>query len=119
MAEAANGRLGHNILASIQRDRRVVIEQVWQQGSVEGYVGMRHAYIEAAMSRAVCEYLDEDGLFFWHVRELQGAWAAAESEAASLAELAEVLEDWITLGREHGDHIPVLDGIDLNAAHIV
>jgi predicted RNase H-like HicB family nuclease len=71
------------------------------------------------MSRAVCEYLDEDGLFFCHVRELQGAWAAAELEAATRAELAEVFEDWITLGLERGDHIPVLDGIDLNAAHIL
>lgn len=78
---------------------------------------MLKEYISAALSRAECEYLDEDRLYFCHVPELQGAWSAAESEDESRAELAEVLEDWIKLGLDHGDYIPVLDGINLNVAH--
>lgn len=80
---------------------------------------MLHDYIDAAMQRVACEYLDEDDLYFCHVPELQGAWAAAESEQQSRSELAEVLEDWVKLGLSHGDHIPVLAGIDLNVAHTI
>lgn len=79
---------------------------------------MIDAYVRAALERAKCEYLSEDGIFFCEIPGLQGVWSSSDSEQDARSELADVVEDWVRLGLELGHHIPVLDSIDLNTAHI-
>ena len=75
-------------------------------------------YIQAAMRKAEYEILQDDGSFYGHVPELQGAWANADSLEACRQELAEVVEDWILLGIADHDTLPVLDGVELKAADV-
>lgn len=70
-------------------------------------------YIEAAMHRATYELL-EDGTFYGRIPNCQGVWANAETLEACRDELQEVLEEWILLGLQLGDPLPVIDGIDLS-----
>ena len=71
-------------------------------------------YIETAMRNAVYEILEDDGSCFGTVPGFQGAWANADTVEECRKELAEVLEDWIVLGIEHGHEIPVLPSIALH-----
>jgi predicted RNase H-like HicB family nuclease len=71
-------------------------------------------YIRAAMQRAEYEKL-EDGTYYGEIPGLQGVWGNSGSLEGCRQELQEVLEDWILLGIRLGHHLPVLDGIDLNA----
>ena len=75
---------------------------------------MLSKYIRAAMARAAFKRLPESGLFFAEIPDLQGVWASADTLEAAHAELQEVLEDWIALGLSMHQHIPVIDGIDIN-----
>ena len=70
-------------------------------------------YIEVAMRDFVYEIIEDDGSYFGTVPGFQGAWANADTVAECRQELAEVLEDWIILGIEHGHPIPDLPSIDL------
>ena len=71
-------------------------------------------YIEAAISHARFETIPEDGTIFGTIPEFPGVWANAETVEACREELAEVLEGWLLLGIANHDHLPGLDGIDLN-----
>ena len=75
-------------------------------------------YIEAAMRRARCKVLPEDGDHFCEIPDAPGVWAHAETLEASRAELREVLEDWITLGLAMHHPLPVIDGIDINPQYV-
>ena len=70
-------------------------------------------YIEIAMRGAIFKTIDDDGSYFGEVPGFRGAWANADTLKECQRELAEVLEDWIILGIEHGHPIPVLPSIDL------
>ncbi len=72
-------------------------------------------YIDAAMKRAQYEIL-EDGTYFGEIPELEGLWANAKTLEACREELQSGLEDWILMGVQFGDLIPVVEGIDLNVA---
>lgn len=71
-------------------------------------------YIEAAMRRAVCKLLSEDGTYFCEIPDTPGVWANAGTIDAGRQELREVLEDWITLGLARQQPLPVIEGIDIN-----
>ncbi len=71
-------------------------------------------YIRAAMHRAVYEILEDDGSFFGHIPDCQGAWANAPTLEACRDELQSVLEDWLLISFRHGLPVPVIEGIDLN-----
>jgi hypothetical protein len=58
----------------------------------------------------VFEPLEEDGLLFCYIPQLQGAWAKAANQAACLTELAVVLEEWILFRLRMGQSIPTIDG---------
>lgn len=79
---------------------------------------MLDRYIEVAVQRRECEYLDEDGIYFCTVPGLQGAWAQGPTMDACIEELREVLADWIQIGLDLGHEIPVLDGIELTAVNV-
>jgi predicted RNase H-like HicB family nuclease len=69
-------------------------------------------YIEAAVKLRKFEFLDDDGEYFCHIPELQGAWATGPTVDACVLELREVLIDWIQIGIELGHTIPDLPGSD-------
>lgn len=71
-------------------------------------------YVEAALGHARFETILEDGTIFGTIPEFPGVWANAETIEACQDELAEVLERWLLLGIASHDHLPILDGIDLN-----
>ncbi len=75
---------------------------------------MLTTYIEAAMRRATCKLLPEDGTYFCEIPDTPGVWADADTREAGLQELRSVLEDWITLGLSRRRPLPVIDGIDIN-----
>jgi predicted RNase H-like HicB family nuclease len=75
-------------------------------------------YIQSAMRRAAYEKL-EDGTYYGEIAGLQGVWASASELDACRTELQEVLEDWLLVGLRLGHHLPVVDGIDLNATTAV
>ena len=70
-------------------------------------------YIEVAMRNFVYEIIEDDGSYFGTVPGFQGAWANADTVEECRRELAEVLEDWIVLGIEHGHPIPDLPSVSL------
>ena len=70
-------------------------------------------YIEIAMRDATFVIFVEDGTYYGDIYGFQGVWANADTLEECRKELAEVLEDWIILGIEHGHEIPVLPSIDL------
>lgn len=79
---------------------------------------MLERYIELAVQRCECEYLDDDHIYFCNVPGLRGVWSSGPTIEASVEELREVLVDWIQIGIEKGLTIPVLDGIELTAANV-
>jgi predicted RNase H-like HicB family nuclease len=75
-------------------------------------------YIQAAMARAVYEYVTEDdgtASVFGSIPELPGIWSNEPTYPESQQELQSALEDWLLLGLRLGHQLPVLSGIDLNA----
>ena len=79
---------------------------------------MLDQYIEAAIQRHQCEYLNEDGVFFCNIPELRGVWADGPTIEACTEELREVLFDWIQIRLDRGLAVPVLDGLELTAANV-
>ena len=70
-------------------------------------------YIQAAMRGARYERLEEEGIFYGEIPELDGVYAEAETLEACRAELQEVLEEWILLGVALNHPLPVVGGIEL------
>ena len=71
-------------------------------------------YIQAALRRAHYELM-ENGRYFGSISECEGAWGEADTLEACREELRGAIESWIVGGLRHGDALPVLEGIDLNA----
>lgn len=74
---------------------------------------MLTTYIEAALDRATCEWLPDDGVFYCEIAEVPGVWGSGDNEAAARADLQDVLEGWIVLGLTQRQPIPALDGVGL------
>lgn len=70
-------------------------------------------YIQAALRRA--KYEIEDGVYYAEVLELPGVLAYGSTLEECRQQLIEVIEGWLIVGFRHGDRLPVLDSIDLNA----
>jgi predicted RNase H-like HicB family nuclease len=71
-------------------------------------------YIARAMGHAHYEIM-ENGRYWGEIPGLQGLWADGETLEQCREALREALESWLIVGFRHGHHIPVMDGIDLNA----
>jgi predicted RNase H-like HicB family nuclease len=63
-------------------------------------------FIDAAMSRARYEWLNEDDGYYGRIPELPGVWATGDTVDECAMELREVLEDWIALGAKFGHPLP-------------
>jgi predicted RNase H-like HicB family nuclease len=70
-------------------------------------------YVERAMSKAVYQKL-EDGTYCGKIPECSGIIAFGETLYQCQSELRAVLEGWLLVKIRHGDHLPVIDGLDLN-----
>ncbi|MFH1096958.1 MAG: type II toxin-antitoxin system HicB family antitoxin [Candidatus Desantisbacteria bacterium] len=75
---------------------------------------MLTAYINAAMSKAHYEILDDGEGYFGKIEDTQGVWANADTLEVCREELREVLEEWILIGLKMGHFIPTIDKINLN-----
>lgn len=74
---------------------------------------MLSEYINAAMSKAVYEKL-EDGSYAGQIPECPGTIAFTKTLFECEKELRSVLEGWIIFKIRHGDKLPVIDDVDLN-----
>ena len=70
-------------------------------------------YIDEAMSKAVYDKL-EDGTYSGRIPECMGAIAFGKTLYECQNELKSVLEGWLLVKIKHGDHIPIIDEVDLN-----
>lgn len=71
-------------------------------------------YIQAAMTRAKYEILEDDGAFYGAIPDCPGAWAAEETQDACRDELQSALEDWILVRISDNLPLPIIDELDLN-----
>ena len=67
-------------------------------------------YLQAAMSHAVYEQLDDDKTYYGSIPGFQGVWANGNTLEATRRELEEVLEDWILFRIANHQTLPVVDG---------
>ena len=77
--------------------------------------GILTDYLEAAMSRAQLERL-EDGDVGASISGLVVLWAVGETEDLCRAALRSALENGVLVSLKLGHELPVLAGIDLNRA---
>jgi predicted RNase H-like HicB family nuclease len=73
-------------------------------------------YIQAAMRYARCEAFAADRGIYCEIPPLPGVWSHAGTHVAALAELREVLEEWLAVGLALGHATPRIDGIRFQAA---
>lgn len=70
-------------------------------------------YLQAAIHQAHYELM-ENGRFFGSIPACKGCWADGANLEECRDELVSVLEDWVLLGLQLGDQLPVINGLDLN-----
>lgn len=70
----------------------------------------RARYIAAAIAQAKYEVLPDDGSIYATIPGLQGVWAQGKTRESAQAELAGVLEGWLTLSLERRRPIPLIRG---------
>jgi len=71
-------------------------------------------YINKALSKAQYDKL-EDGSFSGRIPECPGVIAFSKTLFECQKELESVLEGWMLVKIRHGDTLPVIDNLDLNA----
>ena len=76
---------------------------------------MVSAYIQAAMSRAHYEIVNDPDPFYGEIPECRGVWAVGQSLEECRQTLQESLEGWLVLRLQKGLDIPELDGIRFTA----
>ncbi len=72
-------------------------------------------YIQAGMKKAHYEIFD-DGMVSGEIEGVLGVWAYEPSLEACREELRSAFEDWILSSLHMGAELPLIDGVDLNAA---
>jgi len=70
-------------------------------------------YIDKAMGRAVYDHL-EDKTYCGKIPECPGTIAFGNTLYQCQNELKSVLEGWLLVKIRHGDHLPIIDEVDLN-----
>ena len=71
-------------------------------------------YIDKALSKAEYDKLD-DGSFSGRIPECPGVIAFGKTLFECQKELESVLEGWLIVKIRHGDTLPVIDNLDINA----
>ena len=63
-------------------------------------------YIEAALSRAKYEIIEDEESYYGEVPELKGAWATGKTLEECRHNLAEVIDGWLVVRLKRGLFIP-------------
>ena len=71
-------------------------------------------YINKVLSKAEYDKLD-DGTFSGRIPQCQGVIAFGHTLFKCQKELESVLEGWLIVKIRHGDKLPIIDGLDINA----
>lgn len=74
-------------------------------------------YIEAALSHARYEILDNEEPYYGEVPELTGVWATGKTLEECRKNLAEVIDGWIVVRLRYGLSIPPLDNLSIEELH--
>jgi predicted RNase H-like HicB family nuclease len=72
-------------------------------------------YIHHIMCHAHFELMD-NGRFYGSIPGFQGVWSEGVTLEQCRDELVEVLEGWLIVKLRCGEDLPIMDGIDINAA---
>jgi predicted RNase H-like HicB family nuclease len=79
---------------------------------------MLTAYIRAAMSKAKCEILPDNGTYCGEIPGFQGVYANAATLEACRDELESTLEDWILFRVPRNLPLPEAGGVKLEVAQV-
>ena len=72
-------------------------------------------YIQAAISKAVYEVIDDQEPYYGEVPELKGVWATGKTEEDCQENLRMAIEDWIAFSLRFNLPIPVIEGQTIRA----
>lgn len=72
-------------------------------------------YIQAAISKAVYEIIEDEEPYYGEVPELKGVWATGKSHEECRENLRMALEDWIAISLRFNLPIPAIEGQKIEA----
>lgn len=67
-------------------------------------------YIQAVMSKAVYEIIDDEEPYYGEVPELRGVWATGKTAEECRENLQMAIEDWIAFSLRSNLPIPAIEG---------
>jgi predicted RNase H-like HicB family nuclease len=67
-------------------------------------------YVEAALSTARFELIEEGKRFYAEVPNFKGVWAEGRTKDSAIKMLRQVLKGWVELELERGREIPAVKG---------
>jgi len=74
-------------------------------------------YIEAALSHARYEIIDDEEPYYGEVPDLVGVWATGKTLEECRKNLAEVIDGWIVVRLRRGLAIPPIDNLTIEELH--
>ncbi len=75
-------------------------------------------YVEAAMSRARYEIVEDDKSFYGEIPGFEGLWANAPTLEECRRELQEALEDWLLVSLRLNKPIPIINNLTLEVRKV-
>jgi predicted RNase H-like HicB family nuclease len=72
-------------------------------------------YINAAMSKAIFEIIEDEEPYYGEIPELKGVWASGKTMEECKENLRMVIEDWIALSLKLNLPIPPIEGHEIKA----
>lgn len=73
-------------------------------------------YLQAALSKARYEIIDDDEPYYGEIPELKGVWATAKTLEECRRKLSDVIEGWIIVRLKKGLPIPPIDNYFIEPA---
>jgi predicted RNase H-like HicB family nuclease len=68
-------------------------------------------YIQATISKAVYEVIDDEEPYYGEVPELKGVWATGKTPEECRENLQMAIEDWIAFSLQSSLPIPTIEGL--------
>jgi predicted RNase H-like HicB family nuclease len=76
-------------------------------------------YLDAAMSTARYEMIEDREPFYGEIPDLQGVWASGETLEGCRKNLAAAVEDWILFSIARGKLVPPIGDVAIEIPHRV
>lgn len=70
-------------------------------------------YVNAALSRARYEIIEDSEPYYAEIPELEGVWATGKTLEECRKDLIEVIEGWLVVRLQKGLQIPSIDNCDI------